>query len=152
MADLAPVHLEILTTLQTALTNAGGALLFDGKVPDGKEIPLLPGPSAVVAPHACLWMGDDHPHPDGEALNGVIDALGVLPFTVLCVAGDNYSLTILRDVVKRALIGFAPSDCGEIRNNGALAEQPVASVLMPQRYFRPLGFWLSVGATGASAA
>lgn len=147
MADLALVHAFLNTTLKTAL-EAGHAAYFDGAVPDGIEVPIFPNGDA--RPHACLWLGDDEVYPGALSIDedAVANALGILPFSVVCVASNNLVLTQVRDIVRRALTGKWVPDGGQIINTGGTAEQPQRGVLKPQRLFRTVDFVTTVGASG----
>lgn len=153
MADMYPVHVGIIKRLREALAAAGldpVKSLFDGKVPDGQEIPLLAGSvSGQIAPHACLLMDEPGEHPGGAAIDGPVDALGVLVFEVLAVAPNALMLTQLRDVINRALIGWELPGGSVVSADGGLAAQPVVGMVKPQRYVRYLGYWGSVGASGS---
>jgi len=149
MADMAPVHLWLVQVLSAELV-ARGAAFFDGRVLDGDTVPMIPGPAQQVRPHAVLWLGDNSKHPYGQGICGSRDALGLLPFAVLCVANDAYGCTQVRDIVTRVLVGATPPDSGEINDSGSYADQPVPSLLKPARFMRTLGFYVSVGASGAS--
>lgn len=152
-ALLTPVHRDLLTRLYNALTPVG-AVLFDGKVPDGAEIPLSTnavGSNGTVKPHVVLWFGDDDEMPGtGSVGEPHRDALGVLSFVLLLVAPDNLTLTVLRDVVKPVLIGVVVPDGGQIYSTGGVVEQPVPVSTNPQRYMRTIEFAVTVGMAGAA--
>lgn len=146
--DLAPVHQALITQLESRINSAGGDF-YDGNVPDGKDPRRIAGTDELV-PYAVLWMGDDYEAPNGRALNGAIDALGILIFGVVCVASTNFKVTQMRDVVTRALIGWKPTyDSGEVAGDGGGAYQPVPALLKPTHFVRELGFSVLVGAAGA---
>lgn len=145
MAEMLPVHQDILDTL-TAAFDGRGAFVFDGKVPEGGDVPRI-GANAAVAPHAVFWMDEPDEHPSGRSIDGARTALGILAFTILIVAANNIQLTQLRDLVNNALVGHQLPDGSEISSNGGLANQPVSNLVMPQRFARALGFYASVGAT-----
>jgi hypothetical protein len=145
MAEMLSVHQDILATL-TAAFDTRGAYLFDGKVPDGGDVPRI-GPNAAVAPHAVFWMDEPDEHPDGRSIDGAVTALGILAFNILCVAANNVQLTQLRDLVNAALVGHTLPGGSEISSNGGLANQPVTNLATPERFARVLGFYASVGAT-----
>lgn len=152
-ALLTPVHQAILTRLYNVLTPKG-AYLFDGKVPDGAEIPMIPAPAGgngAVAPHVVLWFGDDDEMPGtGSVGEPHRDSVGALSFVLLLVASDNLSLTVLRDLVKPALIGVVVPGGGQIRSEGGVVEQPVPVSSNPQRYMRTIEFAVSVGLAGVA--
>lgn len=150
MPRISPVHRWIFATLKTAL-EARGAVLFDGKIPDGTDVPLLPGPGTQIRPHVVLWMGYSDPHPWGENICGPRDTLGILAFSVLAMANDNFAVTDLLDICDDALIGFSPPDGGVIVGHGSVADAPSPATLKPQRFARVLGYSTTVGASGASA-
>lgn len=155
--QIAPIHAALIERLQQFVWDAtyGNGSVLDGKLQDGEEMPMLEDTSGVntptVAPHVCLIIGPDWPHPRGRSVAGVRDALGILTFAVSCYASDNFKVTQLRDVVWDALVGWKPTyDSGEIEGDGGgEVEPPVPGVLKPQVYMRELGFWTTIGAAGA---
>ncbi len=149
MADIYPVHRFLVDTL-TAGLNAVGAHFIDGKLPEGDQTPIL-GNSGTVAPHAVLDVGDPDMHPLGQSIDGPRNGLGIMYFELMIVAANASSVTKLRDVVNRLLVGVPVPDGGVIFANGGLPDMTV-SLVTPQRYMRTLVFWVSVGASGATAA
>jgi hypothetical protein len=150
MADMYPVHIGISRRLATSFLDAGltGKTLFHGLIPEGEAVPLLPNsPSGQVAPHATLVMDEPDEHPNGRSLEGAISALGVLVFEVFVVASDDLTLTRMRDVVNRALIGWTLPDGGEISSGGGLAQFPRIGMTSPARVGRTLTYFGVVGAT-----
>lgn len=145
---VAPVHKQLIDRLKTAL-NAVGAEFFDGKVPDGADIPMLStGINGIVRPHVCLWMDDDDEFPGSRSLGGARSAMGLLPFVLLLVSYDNLTLSDLRDICKKELVGFVVEDGGEIMSVGGVTGQPVATQSNPQRYMRTIEFVVPIGASG----
>ncbi len=152
MARMTPVHLAIKARLTTALNARGGIKLFDGDIPEGVEVPLLPGPSGAVAPHAVFYMDEPSEHPAGVGIDGPRNALGLLVFEVLVVGNDPLALTQIRDVIDEALVGWILPDGSEVSANGGTASMPAIKLSQPRRYARSLGYWGSVGATSGVPA
>lgn len=149
MADIYPVHDFLATTLKNGLTPVG-ATFIDGKLPEGASIPVR-GVSGAVVPHVVLDVADPDMHPRGQSIDGPRDALGLMYFELMIVSATAREVTRLRDVVTRLLVGVPVPDGGVIYSNGGLPDMTV-TLVTPQRYMRTLMFWVSVGASGATAA
>lgn len=152
MARMSPVHKAIRERLETAFAARGGIKLIDGDVPEGSDVPMLPGPSGAVQPHACLYMDEPSEHPLGVGIDGPRNALGLLVFEILAVANDPLSVTLVRDVIDEALVGWVIPDGSEVSANGGIATAPGIKLSQPKRYARSLGYWASVGATSGVPA
>lgn len=72
--------------------------------------------------------------------------MSILDFTVMTGAGNYEDLLKTGDVIMRALDKWAPPGCGPIDCVDTVARFPVDAFLAPQKYIRPLGFLLTVGA------
>lgn len=152
MSDIAPIHAALWTRFHNALVSAG-AYALDGKAADGEEIPK--GSTGYPLPHASLYIGDDDEHPYGVDVSdtGLQNAVGILPVGVLCVGNTAFEMTQVQDIVRRAFVGWRPTDdCGPLsKSQPGYADQPVPGTLKPQRYMKTLGFSCTIGANGAAA-
>lgn len=102
---------EVYEHIKAGVPNAD---IFDESVPDDNEMPLIPG-TATIKPHATISFGGLVKGPKkndgiaGAKLNG-----REMDIVVRAVANNPNDCRNLLDRIDKLLLGFEPTNCGEV--------------------------------------
>ena len=131
---------EILTRVRTI----PNVQIFDEAVPDEAHLPLIPGTSAII-PHATISFGGMVKGPrtnDGIAgarLNG-----SEMDVVVRAVGNNPDDCRKLSKLIDDKLLGFTPTNCGEIDYALYGAVGQISGLAQPTRYASVQSYTLTI--------
>jgi hypothetical protein len=132
--NLLAVHDQITAKLNTDLPQD----VYETAVPDDKKIGH--GANALFKPYVVVTYGD---MTEAGNQTGIISAkynLGMSYCTIACVAPTQRAARQVADLVRNSLVGFRPTDGGELRLAGGRNYGDVDGNAVPKKYISELNF------------
>lgn len=132
--NLLAVHDQITAKLKTDLPQD----VFETAVPDDKKV--THGANGLFKPYAVVTYGD---MTEAGNQTGIVSArynLGTSYCVVSCVGPTERSARQVANLVRESLVGFSPSDAGELRLAGGRNYSDVDGNAVPKKYVSDISF------------
>lgn len=121
---------EIMTRVKT-IPNIG---VYDEAVPDDANLPLIPGTNAIV-PHVTISFGGQVKGPrTNDGIAGVRLDGSEMDIFVRAIGNNPADCRELTQLVDDKLLGFAPTNCGEIGYALYGSVGAISGLAQPTRY------------------
>jgi hypothetical protein len=136
--DLLSVHNQITAKLREDLAQD----VYETAVPDDKKI--AHGANGLFNPYVVAIYGDMTESGSGRGILSTRYNTGTSYCVIMCVAPTQMAARQVANLVRESLLGFQPTDAGELRPAGGRNYAKTESVSVPKSYVSEVAFSFTV--------
>lgn len=128
----------ILTAIENRLKALGNIEVYQDSLPDGVKPPV--GSNGLLRPYLVYYVTEPIRAARGRHIVSVKYDVNIMILTVRVVAGDRHAANSVADRVRQTLVGWAPTNSGELAPVGGAGHSRTSSETQPSEYVRDLAF------------